>query len=871
MMYIPPPIYRSSSPSLRSIFRLAFLFCRPLVILSGAVLAFSLLGPAALAQKIFSCSGWTTSTGACQVFFLGQSATSGSFFETSPNVRSLSGTSINLVPAGSTHLGYSVIYQSAVNVQAFTTTFTFVPNGYNFALVVENANNNGSPRGFAAGAGGEGGFSQFAGGSNIAPNHVFALEFDSGGNNCQTCGYTNGGVQWYQTLQNPALPANTNPGYLPIYPTNKVSVSSPFSFTTGRQYVPTGHTYGATVTYRGSELTLQMWDVTAGGSCPGSSCFTHSWQGVYIPAIVGATTAYVGFTSGVGLTTASPLYVKSFSYTVLAPTAGTQLTAWNASATTNTGTASAASPKYSLAPGRYSGAQEVSLSTSTSHGYICYLLATSMPALTPQPDNKGGCVVGTRYSGPVKVSSSQTLYSMAGTPYLGPPSSLAAAAYTMGGASSASPPASAPTFSPAAGTYSSAQSVTISDATSDASIYYTTNGTTPTTSSARYTGPITVSSTETLKAISVAAGDANSAVASAEYTITSIPVASTEAYVYDTVAAGTYVYDASSSGRLTLVNGSPFETEGQIVGSNGKFFVTQGSGYLFSYPVESNGGIGKLISKINTQHYSGSECGDSPQEAEFDRTGAYVYTLLGGKYSANKKTCAAFQTFEISKSGELTFKGSTNAGDEATVLPAVIGNRKFAFSISSRGGDCCHFTSFSRESTGVLNVMNAHDANPDAKPGNAAYSPISNPAPDTTDHFALTMEPQGGGPQQLASYTVDSQGNTTSTNTWENMPTVSGDIYAMALNPTGKILAIAIGSGVQFFHFNGAAPISKFTGILETSGHFSEIAWDNDGHLYAQNASGGNLHVYAVTTTSAKELSGSPTVIPQGAFVVRTK
>ena len=75
------------------------------------------------------------------------------------------------------------------------------------------------------------------------------------------------------------------------------------------------------------------------------------------------------------------------------------------------------------------------------------------------------------------------------------------------------------TFSPAAGTYSGAQSVTISDATSGATIYYTTNGTTPTTSSTKYTGPISVSSTETLQAIAVATGDANSAVASATYTI----------------------------------------------------------------------------------------------------------------------------------------------------------------------------------------------------------------------------------------------------------------------------------------------------------------------------------------------------------------
>ncbi len=76
-----------------------------------------------------------------------------------------------------------------------------------------------------------------------------------------------------------------------------------------------------------------------------------------------------------------------------------------------------------------------------------------------------------------------------------------------------------PVFNPAAGTYTTTQSVTITDATSGATIYYTTNGTTPTTSSTKYTGKITVSSTETIEAIAVASDYTNSAVASATYTI----------------------------------------------------------------------------------------------------------------------------------------------------------------------------------------------------------------------------------------------------------------------------------------------------------------------------------------------------------------
>jgi hypothetical protein len=80
-------------------------------------------------------------------------------------------------------------------------------------------------------------------------------------------------------------------------------------------------------------------------------------------------------------------------------------------------------------------------------------------------------------------------------------------------------PAATPAFSPTTGSYTTAQTVSISDTTPGAAIYYTTNGTAPTTGSTLYTGTITVSASATLKAIAPAPGYLQSGVGSATYTI----------------------------------------------------------------------------------------------------------------------------------------------------------------------------------------------------------------------------------------------------------------------------------------------------------------------------------------------------------------
>jgi hypothetical protein len=191
----------------------------------------------------------------------------------------------------------------------------------------------------------------------------------------------------------------------------------------------------------------------------------------------------------------------------------------------------AATPAFSVSSGTYSSAQTVSLTDATSGATIYYTTNGTTPTAS-----------STKYTGAITVSSSETIEAIAvASGYTN--SAVASATYIINLTAAATP-----SFSPAGGTYSSAQTVSLTDATSGATIYYTTNGSTPTASSTKYTGAITVAATETIKAIAVASGYTNSAVASATYTI-NLTAAATPVF---SPASGTY----SSAQSVTMRDGT---------------------------------------------------------------------------------------------------------------------------------------------------------------------------------------------------------------------------------------------------------------------------------------------------------------------------
>jgi hypothetical protein len=425
-------------------------------------------------MAIAVASGFLNSNVSSAIFTIGASVTTinlGSGFSTGSMILNgnavLNGTRLRLTDGGSAELA-SAWYYTPVNIQQFVTNFSFQITGGptstadGFMFVIQ-----GGPSTAIGQAGGGLGYGPDSVGGTPGIGQSVAIKFDlssNAGEGSDSTGlYTNGA--------SPTIPS--------------------VDMTNSGVNLHTTDVFNVQISYDSANLKMTITDATT------NATFNQTWQ-INIPATVGANAAYVGFTGGTGDLTAIQ-----------------EIIAWTMSASQ----AAAATPTFSPATGTYTMAQTVTISDATSGATIYYTTDGTTPT-----------TASTQYTTPITVSTTQTIKAIA-----------VASGYTQSAVGSASytitlPAAATPTFSPAAGTYTTAQTVTISDATSGATIYYTTNGTTPTISSTKYAGAITVSTTQTIKAIAVASGYTQSAVGSASYTIT-LPAAATPTF---SLAAGTY-------------------------------------------------------------------------------------------------------------------------------------------------------------------------------------------------------------------------------------------------------------------------------------------------------------------------------------------
>jgi hypothetical protein len=217
------------------------------------------------------------------------------------------------------------------------------------------------------------------------------------------------------------------------------------------------------------------------------------------------------------------------------------------------------------------------------------------------------------------------------------------------GTTKQSPPVAVPAISLAGGTYSSVQTVTLTDSTPGATIYYTTDGSNPSIQSPQYSGPITVSVSETLKAIALATGYSGSNVASATYVLSlnpgvaltgtvssgTLPISGADVYLF---AAGATGYGQPSLSLLNTGSTGFSDTLGAYVQttSNGSFSITGDYGcaagqQLYLYALGGTSGSGSnpsagLLSTIGSCPASGATISATINEVT---TVATAYALAG--------------------------------------------------------------------------------------------------------------------------------------------------------------------------------------------------------------------------------------------------
>jgi len=354
---------------------------------------------------------------------------------------------------------------------------------------------------------------------------------------------------------------------------------------------------------------------------------------------------------------------------------------------------------------------------------------------------------------------------------------------------------------------------------------------------------------------------------------TAAPIAS----VYVGTTKGIYLYDAATTGKLTLVSGSPFKAPaGLLIGVTGKYLLTLGTHIIHSYQLSSTGVIGKELSSIDTQDfYVDSNCDGYNQGtiglASLNHAGRNLYVvfpLISGGCPA------AIQTYDISKSGDLTFNGAIATGDNAGSglfqAPAITANDTFAYAASDFESTGVSYSGFILGSNGEMQNWTFNISSPAAPSGDAGYVPLYVTA-DPSNHLAAMIADYSAKDNrytfQLASYTVDVQGNIASTNTAANMPSAQNVMRngfttpILNISPSGKLLAVGGLYGLQVFHFNGANPVTPYSDVLTTE-RINRIHWDNNNHLFALSTK--MLYVFTVTPTAITKVAGSPFTIPTG-------
>jgi hypothetical protein len=215
------------------------------------------------------------------------------------------------------HQGGNALYQTPVNIQAFTTTFTFQDscatqpgdcgNGFGFCILADNSSNTYYPPGY-----------------NFSGNADINLSWSEGCNASGTdCDLIDEAIVKFDLYGNDGPPGQELTGYY----------NNSVTFGAGSANIPMGgiggnpveqnmasagivlqsnDVFSVTLTYDGSNLFESITDTSTGAT------FTHTYTGINLPAVMQGNTALVGFCGGSGAAVMGVSF-NGWTYTVDSP------------------------------------------------------------------------------------------------------------------------------------------------------------------------------------------------------------------------------------------------------------------------------------------------------------------------------------------------------------------------------------------------------------------------------------------------------------------------------------------------------------------------------------------------------------------------
>jgi hypothetical protein len=275
----------------------------------------------------------------------------------------------------------------------------------------------------------------------------------------------------------------------------------------------------------------------------------------------------------------------------------------------------AAIPVFSPVGNTYTSDQAVSIACATPDASIYYTLDGTTPTMS-----------STVYTAPIAVAGHgtvKTIKAIAKSP-TSVASSVASATYAI-----TYPSAATPTFSPVGGTYTIDKSVAISSTTAGASIYYTVDGTTPTTASTLYSSAISVAgtgTTRTIKAIATAPGYLTSAVGTGIYTI-NYPSAATPTF---SPVGETYTIDKSVAISSTTAGASIYYTV------DGTTPTTASTLYSSAISVAGHGTVKTIKAIANSSTTATSSVATALYTISYPTVTTPTFIATGGTYSVTQ-------------------------------------------------------------------------------------------------------------------------------------------------------------------------------------------------------------------------------------------